>query len=528
MRRWRISDDGGAIAVTFALVFLVLVAFAALAVDVGFWYTAKRQLQSAADASALAGCRELTSELSEGRLPEETEGAINRAVYQYAEANFTTPLDAAPISRVTETEIGSDYVKVTCQTDAPVFLAHFMLNSGTTLISAQSVAKVGFLAGGRGPVPWGLAILDIDEISASLGGETRQLSSADDYWETAFNQGRAGLLDIVAVNSRGYEGTFEDLIGVGALPPEGRIVEIDVDRSTLTSGVHGGVRVSVQLVSALAEGGSVTAQIGKNGSPVTLSPVTETLYRATVPIGTTEEPHIALESEVEVKEGSQKQAAGFQLMLRRASYILQDVDVHPIAIRPTGAVTVRVKTLEFEYGVPYELKVSGGAGEYGNFQALALGAVDHSECDYTTDGTNDPGGSDYRDNIVGNEDLVLHLLDIIDTEPGNMTGPTKQGINERLTPPLLTLEEWETAGRPDSKQACIVPIVELIEDLGGRSQVQVVSFATFFLESTLTNNDTVRGRFVEWTAPGWLVVDDPPPGGLVIEAVHLTDQHLEF
>lgn len=500
-----LSDDAGAVAVTFALVFLVLVGVAALAVDVGFWYTAKRQLQSAADAAALAGCREL----SEG----SGSTAVEDAVEDYAGGNFTTPLDAAPESRVAETEIGSNYVKVTCETDAPVFLSHWLLNSGTTLIRAQSVAKIGYMAGGRGPVPWGLAILDVGEIRASLGGESRQLSSDDDYWKGTFSQGMTGALDITALNSRGYEDTFEDVIGVGALPSTGRIVEIDVDRSTLTSGVHSGVRVSVQLASALANGGSVTVRVGKKGSVVTLSPVTETLYRATLPVGTTEEPWIALAAEVEVKEGNQEQTAEFRLMLRRASYILQDVDVHPVAIQPTGAVTVRVKTLNFEYGLPYELKVAGGTGEYGNFQALALGVIDHSECGYTTDGTNDPGGADYRENIVGNEDIILHLLDLIDTEPGNMTGPTKQGINARLTPPLMTLEQWEAAGRPETKQVCIVPIVELIEDLGGRSQVQVVSFATFFLESTLTSNDTVHGRFVEWTAPGWYVVDDPPPGG---------------
>jgi len=520
MLRSRVSDDTGAVAVTFAIVFLVLVAFAALAVDVGFWYTAKRQLQSAADAAALAGCRELAEDAD--------SASITQAAEAFAGANFTVPLDAAPVSRVAETEIGGDYVKVTCETDAPVFLAHFLLNSGTTLIRAQSVAKVGYLAGGRGPVPWGLAILDVGEMSATLGGESRALSPDDDYWRTTFSEGRTGALDISAVNSRGFEGTFEDLIGVGALPSTGRIVEIDADRSTLTSGVHGTVRVQVQLASALATDGSVTVQVGKKGSAVTLSSITDTLYRGTVSVGTTGESWIPLECKVEVKEGKATQTATFQLMLRRASYILQDVDVHPVAIRPTGTVTVRVKTLDFEYGVPYELKVAGGVGEYGNFQALALGSIDHSECGHADDDTSSPGGSDYRENIVGNDDIIIHLLDIVDTEPGNMTGPTKQGINERLTPPLMTLEEWEAAGRPETKQICIVPIVELIEEVSGRSQVQVVSFATFFLESTLESNDTVRGRFIEWTAPGWLVVDDPPPGGLVIEAVHLTDEDLDF
>jgi hypothetical protein len=73
-----------------------------------------------------------------------------------------------------------------------------------------------------------------------------------------------------------------------------------------------------------------------------------------------------------------------------------------------------------------------------------------------------------------------------------------------------------------------VPIVERIERTTGQTDVLVVNFATLFLESELTSNDTVWGRFIEWTAPGWFVTDDPPPGGLVIEAVHLTDEHLDF
>jgi hypothetical protein len=63
--------------------------------------------------------------------------------------------------------------------------------------------------------------------------------------------------------------------------------------------------------------------------------------------------------------------------------------------------------------------------------------------------------------------------------------------------------------------------------------VRIVSFATFLLQEPLpsgkgSESQEVIGTFVEWTAPGWLVTDDPPAGGLVIEAVHLTSEHLEF
>jgi Flp pilus assembly pilin Flp len=526
-------DESGAVAVIFAIVFLVIVGVAALAVDVGYWYTAKRQLQSAADAAALAGCNELAQAAG--------DTAVRNTAADYAARNFTAPLEALK-SRVESTEIGSDYVKVTAATDAHVFLSQWLLNRGETLIRAQSVAKIGYLAGGRAPVPWGLAILNIDNLSGTLGGQTITFSEDPDdgYWEGTFSDGKYGSLVINATNEQGYVERFPEkdaaaklsLPTVAALSTTGRIQGLDVNRSTFTSGVDTTARVTVTLATALAPGGKVEMTINGKGK-VNLGKVTDTLYRGDIGVGTTADPYESLLLAVTVSEGKDDETAECRLLLRRANYILQDVDVHPMGVLPTQNVTARVKTLTFDYGVQYEMKVAGGAGETGNYLALDFSTLDHEyyPCGYTTYGTTSGGGgSGYKDNIAGNSDVVVHIHDLVTTETGNMTGPTKQGIKERLAGinPLQTLEQWEAAGRPETKQLCIVPIVERIERTTGQTDVLVVNFATLFLESELTNNDTVWGRFIEWTAPGWFVVDDPPPGGLVIEAVHLTDTHLDF
>ncbi|MFQ5784777.1 MAG: pilus assembly protein TadG-related protein [Alphaproteobacteria bacterium] len=55
----RARDTRGAIAVVTALLFPVIAGFAGLGVDVGYWYQARRWLQTVADSAAIGGAREL-------------------------------------------------------------------------------------------------------------------------------------------------------------------------------------------------------------------------------------------------------------------------------------------------------------------------------------------------------------------------------------------------------------------------------------------------------------------------------------
>jgi Flp pilus assembly protein TadG len=56
--------ESGQVFVFVAFILMVLVGMAALVIDVGSWYRADRQLQTAADAAALAGAQELPNEAS--------------------------------------------------------------------------------------------------------------------------------------------------------------------------------------------------------------------------------------------------------------------------------------------------------------------------------------------------------------------------------------------------------------------------------------------------------------------------------
>ena len=53
------KDQAGAVAVTVAILLVLLVGFAALAIDVGYLMVTRNELQNVADAAALAATRKL-------------------------------------------------------------------------------------------------------------------------------------------------------------------------------------------------------------------------------------------------------------------------------------------------------------------------------------------------------------------------------------------------------------------------------------------------------------------------------------
>ncbi|MBL7060640.1 MAG: Tad domain-containing protein [Actinobacteria bacterium] len=150
-------------------------------------------------------------------------------------------------------------------------------------------------------------------------------------------------------------------------------------------------------------------------------------------------------------------------------------------------------------GEEYILKTGAPAhGGHGNFNALAL--------DEST------GGNEYRDKIVEGASTLYEIGDIVETEPGNMAGPTKQGVNERvyncdntfwddfdyLTNPFPSPPEepegYELA-KSDS-QYIIIPIIPELKDAFGRYEVEIIGFAPFIITS-LQGNVEVYGYFLD-------------------------------
>ena len=87
MRRVNMRDQDGAIAVITALLVIVLVGFAAIAVDVGALYLERRELQNGADAAALAIAQDCTVGVSTAGCSDPGSRVATARTYADANAN---------------------------------------------------------------------------------------------------------------------------------------------------------------------------------------------------------------------------------------------------------------------------------------------------------------------------------------------------------------------------------------------------------------------------------------------------------
>ena len=151
----------------------------------------------------------------------------------------------------------------------------------------------------------------------------------------------------------------------------------------------------------------------------------------------------------------------------------------------SGIVPFGIVRQQFTYGDPYTLKEGGGSGYDGNFGALALGGN---------------GANVYRNNIKNGYSGQLNIGDWVSTEPGNMSGPTSDGVNYRMD--LDKYATFETVEK-DSPRILIVPIIDSLT-VNGRSDVLIVGFGAFFLDGVggHGNNNYVTGQFIQMVIPG--------------------------
>lgn len=152
-------------------------------------------------------------------------------------------------------------------------------------------------------------------------------------------------------------------------------------------------------------------------------------------------------------------------------------------IRPFA---IEQQTLDFEQ--TYTLKEGGGGGSNGNYGALAL---------------NGNGSSTYVSNIVNGYNGHLRVGDTVDTETGNMSGPTSQGINTLISHCTHTPECTYNHYNINCPRIITVIMIETL-DVNGRKQVTVAGFAKFFLIGVEGegNDSIVTGKFLKTITKG--------------------------
>ncbi|OGO86430.1 MAG: hypothetical protein A2Y22_02850 [Clostridiales bacterium GWD2_32_59] len=146
----------------------------------------------------------------------------------------------------------------------------------------------------------------------------------------------------------------------------------------------------------------------------------------------------------------------------------------------SGTRPIAVERQEFVFGQEVTLK-SDSDSYSGNYGAVELGGS---------------GANNYRYNIIYGYTGTLKVGDNIDTEPGNMEGPTEQGIDYITRNDDSTIDNYTK----NSPRLWVIPVVDTLS-VNGRKTVTIVGFAQFFVEDTGSKGEII-GRFIRNVANG--------------------------
>ncbi|MGH7865319.1 MAG: TadE/TadG family type IV pilus assembly protein [Candidatus Binataceae bacterium] len=130
----------------------------------------------------------------------------------------------------------------------------------------------------------------------------------------------------------------------------------------------------------------------------------------------------------------------------------------------------------------------------GNWHPLALGGN---------------GASVYGNNIVNGYQGVIHVGDMLPTETGVMTGPTKSSFDTRIAAGLSQFPSDTFSNHSlNNPRVVVAPMVDFA-GINGSSQVPVKGFAVLWLSSVASSGKAITAYFIKQTVPG----SEPGSGG---------------
>lgn len=147
----------------------------------------------------------------------------------------------------------------------------------------------------------------------------------------------------------------------------------------------------------------------------------------------------------------------------------------------TGVVPLAIEEQQFDFGTQYALKIAHP--DHGWCGALALGGN---------------GASTYEDNLANGYQHPIKIGDILDTKSGNMSGPTKKGIEARFDRELHTPCS-ATSYQRDCPRIVTIPVVSSTSVQGNVKSVTVVGFAAFLIDNVPGNGNEsiISGTFIQ-------------------------------
>lgn len=117
------------------------------------------------------------------------------------------------------------------------------------------------------------------------------------------------------------------------------------------------------------------------------------------------------------------------------------------------------------YGSVYTFKYAGGSGSDGNYSCLALGGS---------------GANTYENNLTYGFNGTVIAGGWIQTEPGNISGPTTDGVNYRMNGHTGHTYATYSGVCPNCPRVVTIPVLDL-DSVNGKTTLQVKKLANFYL-----------------------------------------------
>ena len=164
-----------------------------------------------------------------------------------------------------------------------------------------------------------------------------------------------------------------------------------------------------------------------------------------------------------------------------------------------GVAPLAIPDQPYQFAVEYTLKISPDDPNIlgpGNFGALSLGGS---------------GADMYRESLKYGYQGLLEVGDMVNTETGNVSGPTKDGVQYRLN--QCQDNCTPTNYRANCPKILYIPIYQPPTDTSDQvKQVKIVGFAAFMLSDVPGNgnNSQVSGYFLRTIPPDQLKPEIDP------------------
>lgn len=534
------SDETGAIAIIVAVAMVALLTAVALVIDLGGLYDHDRELQTAADAGALAGAQELV--LSNG-----DTGAAATKTREYVSTN------TAPDSSVVEANldawspvVDARSVTVDLREDHVAFTFAQVFGKTEGAVRAHAKAEVKYLTGVGNLFPVALLIMNPEKFRFVFGSSGAAIGSfdiTDPDKDGVYDQGGGTLLGVgpglytvtlQAISTvDGAETVGLELPDIGLWrvsdpsSPDELLYRVGMSRA------EGGGTINVQAqVASTVTDDSLAATLG--GRSFLLSRQSGSTFAGSVAAPTDTDNNtgyglhdlvITFNKPPKDKEKGGGGGGGSKIDVLCGRYIAfqEDVPLQYLMMEPSfyagysrqsgeqGFQSARIVTRIPHMWDYYTMKLGAqaGSGLYsGNWRLSDVFA-----------------GQNTRDELAETDPAVLDAWEL--NTPLYIGGPLWPETGAKVGQVWQGLDDRKASTQPDDEawRYVVVPFVNFDPDLSGTSKKYVIKmFAAFKIDSYSKKGQDkgeIAGQFIRWVAPGeW---SDEPTGPLYVETAVLTE-----